>query len=251
MKKEIFYLGILLLCSTWISCKKDNSDIQPPAAHQPPAGSRIKTRTGGAGVETYEYNANGNIVKISTAGKAFPDYTYDYNGNTITMKRYQADGTVSENVNIILDAKGLMIEYVNLLQPTKLFKYEYDNLSRPTKIIRYINGAVNNSTHYYYNDGNKIADSTFTGAGVFSHCREYEYYTDIISTIESENFGYGFEGKGSKNAVKKIQYKDNTGAVSGTQDFLPYELDAQFRIRKMAYQSNGAGNPTSREYTYY
>ncbi len=251
MKKLFVHFFTLALALTWVSCQKNKDDIQPPVVNQPPAGSKIKTRTVGASVITYEYNGAGNVIKASTAGKAFPDYTYDYNGNTINMKHYQADGSVSEDVTIILNAKGLAIEHANALTPAKTFKYEYDDQLRMVKLFRYINGTVDNFTSFTYKEGNMVNDSTFNSAGNYSHGRDYEYIPGIISTTEYDNFGESFWGIGNKNALKKVTYKNVSEGITGTQVYLPHELDNKFRISKSTYQTNGTGTPIIREYTYY
>lgn len=242
---------ILVLAATVVSCKKENTGMNAGTVNQPPAGTRIKTKSYGATLQTFDYNANGLIAKRTTAGKAFPDYTCDYNGSTIIMKRYQADGTLSENITMILNDKGLVEDYTNSLSPSTTFKYEYDQTSRMIKMTQYTNGSVSSHTTYQYTNGNLVSDSTFSNGSSLNYTRHYEYYSNILSTVGNENFGEVYWGKGSNNAVKKITFKDGAGAITGTQDYQLPELDNKSRIRKVIYQSSNAPAQTIVEYTYY
>lgn len=251
MKKKLVLITAMLSALFWISCKKDNGGVNPPPGNQPPANSLIKTRTTGATIEHYEYDATGKVLKVIKEGNVSPDYTFQYNGNSINMKRFKPDGTIWEDKTYVLNDKGLIIESSDALLPLQITKFEYDAAGREVKQINYGNGVINSVTHRQYKDGNRISDSTFQSNGNFSHARHNEYYTQFISTTEAKNSGEAFWGAGNKNPYKKITYTNSSGNVTGTQDFALPELDNLFRIKKFSYQSNGTGTPVIREYTYY
>lgn len=250
MKKQQIIVLIALVSLSWYSCRKDKNETPAPV-NQPPANSRIKTWGNANSVQSLEYNSAGNIVKYITAGKAIPDYTFDYNGNLIYAKRYNPNGSLSEDKTLTLNANGLVTEVFNTLTPSDLIKYEYDAEGHAVKQTNYNNGNVNTTTRLHYLNGNLVSDSTFSSSGTFSHARHYEYFTQVISTTEFPNFGEGFWGKGNKNALKKTTYINGNGTVAGTQVYMMPELDNLLRIKKTAYQSNGAGTPQYRDYTYY
>lgn len=251
MKKKFLLITAMLSALFWISCKKDNGGVNPPPGNQPPANSKIKTWGTANGVQSLEYNAAGNIVKEITAGKAIPNYTYDYNGNLIYAKRFNPDGSLSEDKTLTLNANGLVTEEFNALIPSQIIKYEYNAEGYVIKQTNFGNGSINTITLHHYQDGNLVSDSTFSSSGTLSHARHYEYYTQVISTTGFSNFGEGFWGKGNKNALKKTTYINGSGIATGTQVYIMPELDNLFRIKKTSYQTNGAGTPQYREYTYY
>ncbi|MFZ9388224.1 MAG: hypothetical protein ACO25B_10110 [Chitinophagaceae bacterium] len=249
MKKATLSILVLGTLITWYSCSKEQ--VKPGSVNQPPENSRIKTKTMNGIVQTFTYNNEGRLLQVTKAGKATPDYLYTYNGNTILMKRYKDDGSLLEDVTMTLNAQGLVEDYQNALQPGDDFKYAYDDKSRMIKISRFHNGQLDNTTRFTYKDGNMVSDSTISANGTLNNTREYEYYTGVISTIQSEHFGESFWGKESLNPPKKIYYKSNNGSVTSIQEIQPYGQDSQGRISKKVMYSSGSGATSTSEYTYY
>ncbi len=246
MKKQLFIVSALFMVVSICSCKKDTTGI-PPSAGVP----KIKTRTNGNTVRNYEYNPDGTISKQAISGNAFPEYTYVYNGNTISMKRYLADGTISEDVTMTLNSKGLVDDYSNAKYPSQLIKYEFNDAGLLVKKTIYQNGSLDQYAVFRYENGNLVCDSTFSNNGTLNYIRNYEHFTGMPSTIENDNFGQGFWGKGNVNALKKVTYKDHNGVVTGTQEYLLPILDNLSRIQKTTYQSSNSPTPVTLTYSYY
>jgi hypothetical protein len=245
MKKILLIISILVL---FYSCKK--GDENPIPVIPPPEDARIKTMSsGGSVLQNFEYDTQKRQTKL-TLGNGQNRMTISYGTGTVTENEYGSGGTISLISNLLLNADGLVETITRPQYPAILIKYEYNTDKTPSKKTIYNNSLVTNITLYFYQDGNMVKDSSVNYPSLGYTTNQYEYYTDVISTLDNVNYGLSYYGKANKNYIKKVT--TYTGGVQGTVvQYDKPELDAQKRIIKTGSQSNTTpGVKTERQFTY-
>lgn len=236
--KNNFY-GLLLAGSIALlttACKKSKDD----GKHPEPGTPRLKTATYSSGGSTIQYeltyDSQGRLTTEKLNGKLFLQLVY--NGSTITWTQYNSGSLVDSSI-ITLDGSGLATSRkswaANGAVTTAAYQYNNGYLFKATVTA----GSATSTTTYYRYAGN--LDSTLSSDG---DRHVYEYYTDKKATLENENNGLGFLGKGNSHPVRKETYKSGNTTSSVTYG---YEYDTQGRISKRI-NSNGA---LLSEITYY
>lgn len=241
--KTILSAGIMMALLAIImigGCKKKDDTPVTPTGKE-----RIKTFKGQASVfytDSIEYDAS---LRQSVYWSSVPKVVYTYNGNTVikegqdavdiynlnsqgyaTSKIYRSySGGITIFDTYTYDADGHMLTH---------FSTDSLNYSRDTIIQTWSGGNMTSSYHGAAND---------LSAYYFSELTTYTYLTDKISTIENENFGKLFLGKGSKNLINTISIV-NAGVTT-----LNYEYDTKGRVKKQT--GIPANSLYSAEYTYY
>ena len=228
--ENIFYRSLLLWSILLLAtaCKKssDNKNTGPGAI-------LVKSATYTIGPATshfeLEYDNKGRVILEKVGGKQYLKLVY--NGNTITWTQYNSNGSLADSSIITLDASGLATSRKSWAANGSIAAatYQYNNgyLFKSTIVA----GGSTNTTTYYRYAGN--LDSTKSSNG---DTYIYEYYTDKKSTLENENNGLAFLGKGNGHPVKKETYKSGNTTSIVTHG---YEYDSQGRIIKRI-SSNGA-----------
>ena len=245
--KQFKLLTAVALVIITVSCKK-NADPAPPPAPTPGSSTvpKVKTKEYGNSAFNYEYDNSGRVTReISNTGFKTE---YTYGNNTVTEDGYDANGVLINKRQVTLDASGLAIAITDNSNPALTQDLAYNNEGHLTKRIVKQNGIEISVYYYIYSNGNLVMDSIAEAGGDWSTAK-YEYYPDIISTIERDNFGVGYYGKGNKNAVKKVieQFDVNTMEIS---EFGIPEFDASGRIIKRTQTVNG-GPVFVLTYLYY
>ncbi|NII29426.1 hypothetical protein HB364_30380 [Pseudoflavitalea sp. X16] len=228
--KSIIYRNLLLwsILLPATACKKSNDN-----KNAGPGVILVKSATHTVGPATshfeLEYDNKGRIILEKVEGKQYLKLAYA--GNMITWTQYNSNGSLVDSSIITLDASGLATSRkswaANGSITTATYQYNNGYLFKSTIVA----GSSTSTTTYYRYAGN--LDSTKSSNG---DTYIYEYYPDKKSTLENENNGLAFLGKGNSHPVKKETYKSgNTTTVVSHG----YEYDSQGRIIKRI-SSNGA-----------
>jgi YD repeat-containing protein len=240
-KKVIMVTAIIV--SVFTSCQKASVNyFQLPVTAGVP---KLKSIDYATGIRTNEYDGQGRLIKYSHNTGARAELSYL--GNKVTSDTYNGGGVLTQKDVLILNADGFVMSATNSNNLPSVFTYTYNSDKKLVKDIYLNNGVVLRERFYEYSNGNLIKDSTSEGTSWRTN--NYEYFTDITSTIEAINYGTAFYGTGNKNALKKVVYRVSDGTVNTTVYSTP-EKDATGRITKTIYSRDGAA-PVVYSYTYY
>lgn len=245
--KKILNTQILLAMVTILlagtACTKDKEKLPPGI---PAEGYKIKTLDYGTGMRTHFYDASGRLVNVTRSDGS--SNTSSYGPNSVTTQSLLPNGTLAQQDNLVLDASGLMISGTNSNNLPLVTTYFYNSDKQVIKQVNTESGVITRQRFYTYSNGNMVTDSVADGSGWYTY--KYEYYTDIISTIENANYGSEYLGKGNKNVLKKMTYEVSSGGTPVVRNYDVPERDALHRITKTTYTISG-GAPVVYKYTYY
>jgi len=235
-------VAILLLAS----CKKIK--VEEPAATA--VIPKIKTLTITNATTTvntlaYVYDNAGRLSKATYANGN--SIKYSYGANVVTTESFTAAGVSDGKTTFNLNADGLVIKYFNNADPATVTHFTYNTAKKLlTEITENGFDTTYQLYHTYSADGNRIADSIVNGQ--ISTTKKITYYTDKISTVESPNYGINIYGVPNTNCQKQTSLKVSTSTIINTDYSIP-ETDAQGRVIKLAYTSQGA--TYTNVFTYY
>lgn len=233
----------IIILFTISSCRKASVNyFQPPVSA---SLAKVKSVDFATGIRTNEYDLQGRWIKATYNSGAKTETIYS--GNTVTVDSYNPSGTLAQKDINTLNSDGLIASATNSNNLPSVFTYMYNSEKKLIKDVYINNGILKRERFYEYSNGNLIKDSTAEGTGWYTN--NYEYYLDILSTIEAANYGYELYGTGNKNAVKKIIYKVSDGTIN-TKIYTAPEKDPAGRIITTTYSLNG-GAPVIYKYTYY
>ena len=172
-------------------------------------GNRIRLQDPDAGINTYEYNAYGEIVRQVDARGDTLKITYDNIGRIIQRQYIDCSG-VTKNMQYYYDYqnnqnKGLGKLHQVTMNDTIIELITYDNLSRPALHTRFIDGT-DYTESYSYNAYGQLAtltypsgfatDFTYTGKGYLEKISRHDNEKQIFKTYNHNIFGqptkYGY-----------------------------------------------------------
>jgi len=228
MKKQLTtktILAVVILMAAFTSCQKATVNYFQPVVS--PELPRVKTIDYGSVVRTNEYDGQGRVVQANynTGAKTLVSYT----GNSIISESFNPSGALLQKDINMLNSDGLIESATNSNNLPSVFYYSYNNDKKLINDTYLNNGVLKRERFYTYSNGNLVKDSTAEGSSWY--CNDYEYFIDILSTIESVNFGSPYYGAGNKNVVKKVTSRQSDGVVKTKIYSLP-EKDAAGRVTK-------------------
>lgn len=236
----------IIVCSAsfllLISCGKETVDPVPSA---PVSGYRVKQLNYPTGTKNFNYDGSGKITLASYANGYRLEFTNS--PSTIVEDSYNNSNSLLQKTTHNLDGDGLVSTVTNNLNLPLISYYYFNDEKQLVSQVNKENGVKTRETWYTYAGGNLVMDSTQDGG--WWRTNKYEYYTNINSTIESPNFGTGYYGKGSKNALKKHIYEVQ-GSSPVIKNYSIPVLDNLGRIIQTSYTISG-GSPVVYTYSYY
>jgi len=184
-------------------------------------GNRIRLQDPDAGINTYEYNAYGEIVRQVDARGDTLKITYDNIGRIIQRQYIDSSG-VTKNMQYYYDYqnnqnKGRGKLYLVRIDGVNTERYYYDLFSRPAQHVRYVDGTAYAESYAYnsygqlatltYPDGFAV-DYTYTGKGFLNEITRHDNRKQIFKAYNYNIFGQPTKyGYGNATAT---EYEYNT-----------------------------------------
>ncbi len=165
-------------------------------------GNRIRLQDPDAGINTYEYNAYGEIVRQVDARGDTLKITYDNIGRIIQRQYIDSSG-VTKNMQYYYDYqnnqnKGRGKLYLVRIDGVNTERYYYDLFSRPAQHVRYVDGTAYEESYAYnsygqlatltYPDGFAV-DYTYTGKGYIEEINCHDNNNNIFKAYSHNLFG--------------------------------------------------------------
>jgi hypothetical protein len=233
------FCALLILCSTFSSCKKDNDKK---------AACKIvtvtQTSSGSTGIINITYNNDGKISTVNTSSSSgTSSKVFTYSGNTINIVSTNGPSTSRDSVTLNANGRASNIRSFNDMTGTTWSNQSFEyNGNELLKVHQTDNtSSTPETTVATYTNGNLV---TLTSP---SSTTTIEYFTDkntqpgdYLELAYLINYGVGLFPH--KNLLKTI---DGGG---GSVTNFNYEFDADGKITKVT--ATGGGSITTLTYQY-
>lgn len=239
--KTIVYLALLLSIVVLGGCKKNTGNTPTPL---------VKTRNiAPSDTENFTYDAQGRVINKVTKGIPL-SISYSYNGNTITAVE-DTSGISQYTFVYTLGSSGLttsaILKALNVISSAFTLTYYqliYDSDGHLiTETMADSSGKQYYGLHNTWTGGNLTLKIETTGS--FKNDTFLYTYSNQKSTIENENMGMSWRGKGSEN----LPTTRKTNALGYKKDITyRYTYDAAGRVATVI---DDVTNDILESYTYY
>jgi YD repeat-containing protein len=250
MNASNFIIGLAAII-VFASC--EIQEVHTPFVHEDiptphPAGiPKIKTERYDDETWTYVYDDQGRISEEQYADHSV--LKYHHAAGQVTRDYLSATGELLHTARLLLNADGLCKEYSEN-GSTRKSTFTYDNDKRLIKSSHFdVSGVLFREWFHFYQDGNRVKDSTYVISDGSWSVWTHTFYEDILSTIEDDNRGIYWTGMGNTNTLKTRTVISSYGHVNVTL-YGPPVLDAH---RRVIYRTSSGNDsvPVVQEYSYY